>query len=84
MASSARSQAEAQEHEGARDSNQKHKEPESHYWSGIQPRYMSVEQEQESQYDIGDMSKSEMLNRNRLLRSKPHDPNDYAEGPVEG
>ncbi|KAI2795129.1 hypothetical protein POX_a01734 [Penicillium oxalicum] len=84
MATSAKEQAKAQGQEDTRNPDMENKPSEANYWSGIQPRYMSVEQEKDSQYDLEDLGKPEMLNRNRLLRQRPQDPNEYTQGPVEG
>lgn len=51
MATSAKEQAKAQGQEDTCNPDMENKPSEAHYWSGIQPRYMSVEQEKDCEYN---------------------------------
>ncbi|KAF3389367.1 hypothetical protein F1880_004358 [Penicillium rolfsii] len=77
MSISAKELAKSQGQEDTREPDVDVGPGDSKPWSGIQPRYMSVDQEKASQYDLGDVAKPETLKGNRLLRSKPEGASQY-------
>ncbi|KAJ5905225.1 uncharacterized protein N7473_002141 [Penicillium subrubescens] len=85
MSISAKEQAKAQGQEDTREPDVDVRQNDSKFWSGIQPRYMSVDQEKRSQYDLEDVGKPEAVKGNRLLRSKPEGASRYQQpgGPGE-
>ncbi|OOQ82343.1 hypothetical protein PEBR_39501 [Penicillium brasilianum] len=84
MSVSAKNQAKAQGQEDRRNTDKDEDLGASKPWSGIQPRFMNVDQEKHSSFNPEEVGKPEPIKGNRLIHSKPEGANQYSQGHVEG